>query len=554
MVAYNYNQLRIHSFLAEKVELADFCFFLENMIGSRYAFRWLAGSTEARSRTLVQKAARNEEIGEVVHCLFEYWLREECPNSPKAFIQTGLDEDLQVHLQELLDLKLEDKAARVSSLLEKTQRSRVPRVPSPSKRSGSGAGPRYEIWWVDTIVPCEIRFGEPFLVQLRFRRPQSGPRVKERSQQERDLSETAQICTLQTLLELNPVGKAQWQSTVKVKLESGSCIFDRPSKKVSLFADDRQPESQSPLHFIARAQKVGHGLLVIEIHRGKKVLGSTAHAIQVKEPWVDTALQSLSDRDEPVSVDQGSQGRVARKQAVETKSSLSPTDNTIEQYLAHDKTGLSRDTRPWSVMVIGAKHLSISMAVDTFEFDWKGIQTLEFWQEKFGQTRQEIESRLLPALYAFRPEAQDGKYEQILQVIVEKVKIGREKTDWIYANRQLDELHDHILQALEQTVDERSSLENLPDPQLIKLQLGMALTRTREEAQRRGEMPDLEINLQTCDRALREIDANSPYALALLLAYYQNLYQPLTTRVRAGRTTPIHEAMLRLGPASPNHS
>jgi hypothetical protein len=71
----SYDKIRIQGFLAERVDLHDFCFILQFKVHPRYAYRNLAGDTPAaKSRNLVMEASMYEEVGDIVSQLVMYWL------------------------------------------------------------------------------------------------------------------------------------------------------------------------------------------------------------------------------------------------------------------------------------------------------------------------------------------------------------------------------------------------------------------------------------------------------------------------------------------------
>jgi len=133
----NYDQLRIHSFISECVDLGNFCFFVDNKLGhKRYTHRSLRGDIPSeRSRDLVQRAEKNEELGEIVYLLFQYWL-EWAKGSPRVLLTAGLDEDLAVFVQELLDWNEPERASQVSNLLKKVGANQVITIAPPPHEGG----------------------------------------------------------------------------------------------------------------------------------------------------------------------------------------------------------------------------------------------------------------------------------------------------------------------------------------------------------------------------------------------------------------------------------
>ncbi len=112
-----YDQIRIRDFLANHVDLKDFCFVLENKIKSIYSYRNLAGDTPSlKSINLVVSAARREELGELVFHLVYYWL-EHIHGSPRVLMGKGLQNDLALFRDELLKLGDRQMATEVDQLL-----------------------------------------------------------------------------------------------------------------------------------------------------------------------------------------------------------------------------------------------------------------------------------------------------------------------------------------------------------------------------------------------------------------------------------------------------
>ena len=63
----NYDQIRIQDFLANCVDLKDFCFVLENRHKPVYSFQNLAGNTPSqKSINMIVIADRRRELGELV--------------------------------------------------------------------------------------------------------------------------------------------------------------------------------------------------------------------------------------------------------------------------------------------------------------------------------------------------------------------------------------------------------------------------------------------------------------------------------------------------------
>jgi hypothetical protein len=96
-----YDAVRIQTFLADRVDLASFCFVLEHVVSPQYAYRNLRGAIPAeKSQELVQTAIRNDDLGELVHQLAVYWLDRQHGN-PRVLIRAEIHRDLIVYWREL---------------------------------------------------------------------------------------------------------------------------------------------------------------------------------------------------------------------------------------------------------------------------------------------------------------------------------------------------------------------------------------------------------------------------------------------------------------------
>lgn len=116
-----YDKIRIRDFLANRVELKDFCFVLENRHKPIYSYQNLAGGTPSlKSINLVVIADRHGELGELVFHLVYYWM-EHIYGSPHLLINEGLQNDLALFRDELLERRDQNRAKEVSRLLSKLQ-------------------------------------------------------------------------------------------------------------------------------------------------------------------------------------------------------------------------------------------------------------------------------------------------------------------------------------------------------------------------------------------------------------------------------------------------
>jgi hypothetical protein len=121
-----YDLIRIQRFLAQRIDLRDFCFFLQHRVKTpEYAYDNLAGDTSNRkSIELVETAFRRGELGELIFSLAQYWLDHIHGNSRVLFAE-GIHKDLVVFRQELLDQKDQDKTEQVLVILNMI----TPRLP-----------------------------------------------------------------------------------------------------------------------------------------------------------------------------------------------------------------------------------------------------------------------------------------------------------------------------------------------------------------------------------------------------------------------------------------
>jgi hypothetical protein len=127
----NYDQLRIHQFLAQRSDLQQLCFVLKNKVGPQYSYHFLPGQTPyERSRGLVEVAERSGQLGEIVFWLVQYWLEGPWQGNPQILKEANLHEDLDLLRAELEEGEDEEKLEKVEAWLEIIGRplKRRPRV------------------------------------------------------------------------------------------------------------------------------------------------------------------------------------------------------------------------------------------------------------------------------------------------------------------------------------------------------------------------------------------------------------------------------------------
>jgi hypothetical protein len=101
MSTKRYNQPRIQSFLAERVDLQVFCFELQYSVAPGYAFNMLRGQTPVeKSMSIVEIASNEERLGEIVFQLVLYWLDKKHGN-PRVLDNEKINLELAVYLAEL---------------------------------------------------------------------------------------------------------------------------------------------------------------------------------------------------------------------------------------------------------------------------------------------------------------------------------------------------------------------------------------------------------------------------------------------------------------------
>lgn len=133
-----YDPIRIQTFLADKVDLKDFCFVLEIKVRSQYAYRMLPGETPAdKSRELVLRVTQNEELGELVFQLSRYWL-ERVHGNPQVLQRVQLTVDLEIYEEELKAQDNLKKAEQVRQMRLKIEGGNTP-LPSRGSSRASGA-------------------------------------------------------------------------------------------------------------------------------------------------------------------------------------------------------------------------------------------------------------------------------------------------------------------------------------------------------------------------------------------------------------------------------
>jgi molecular chaperone DnaK (HSP70) len=162
-------------------------------------------------------------------------------------------------------------------------------------------------------------------------------------------------------------------------------------------------------------------------------------------------------------------------------------------------------------------------------------------QSQFEEMRMEIESKLLPELYAASLAEKEGSWGGQVKAIVQMAERAlQEKRDaeWSEAYKQMERLRNRVAQALERA---SQAAENEirkppppPDPSTLKLQLLMDLSNLQQQAERRGRLAKLNADFQGCRQALDRIDTKQPDAMAHLVGYYQGQHEPLKAKVMGG--------------------
>ncbi len=113
----HYNQPRIQSFMAERVDLQVFCFELQYRVSPLYAFQKLKGQTPVeKSMSIVEIASADEMLGEIVFQLVLYWLDKRHGN-PRVLANEKIHLELAVYLAELEKEGIIKKAGEVRKKL-----------------------------------------------------------------------------------------------------------------------------------------------------------------------------------------------------------------------------------------------------------------------------------------------------------------------------------------------------------------------------------------------------------------------------------------------------
>ncbi|MGD2086292.1 MAG: caspase family protein [Candidatus Aminicenantes bacterium] len=119
----SYDKIRIQGFLAERVDLHDFCFILQFKVHPRYAYRNLAGDTPAaKSRNLVMEASMYEEVGDIVSQLVMYWL-DNVHGSPIVLAKEQIHKELEILIKELEEQGEHDRTREIQEKLEQIRAS-----------------------------------------------------------------------------------------------------------------------------------------------------------------------------------------------------------------------------------------------------------------------------------------------------------------------------------------------------------------------------------------------------------------------------------------------
>ncbi|MGD2086290.1 MAG: Hsp70 family protein [Candidatus Aminicenantes bacterium] len=184
------------------------------------------------------------------------------------------------------------------------------------------------------------------------------------------------------------------------------------------------------------------------------------------------------------------------------------------------------------------------------------IRKLSGWKpdpppDQLEQIKREIEEDLLPQLMTLKSNIEEGNYQEQLKAIGRMGdKALAEKNDilWADAYHRLEELRNRIVSSIEheerkhqrQTSGIGKQKEEPPNPQAIKLKLGLDLTQLREKVRRRERLSEFETDFSACEQALKGIKPDEADAMARLLEYYENWHQPLQARVigsKIGKST-----------------
>lgn len=159
------------------------------------------------------------------------------------------------------------------------------------------------------------------------------------------------------------------------------------------------------------------------------------------------------------------------------------------------------------------------------------IKALAGWEpdppsELFDNQLHEIKNKLLPDLYNSNPNARKSGFEGRLNSIAvdgRNALATQNEIEWADTNRRLNELHREILSLIDQP-------EQPPDSRVIKLKLGMDLMNMQEEV-RKKKLVNLESEVSTCEKKLKDIDPSKSDAMEKLYHYYENLHKPLHAKI-----------------------
>jgi molecular chaperone DnaK (HSP70) len=179
------------------------------------------------------------------------------------------------------------------------------------------------------------------------------------------------------------------------------------------------------------------------------------------------------------------------------------------------------------------------------------IRKLSGWhpnppEEHFEIAAAQIREELLPRLNALSSTSEEKGYQEQLKAIQrigKQALLEKNETLWSDANHRLEELKDRVIAAVEREERKKQqtaagsgkSAEEKPDPRAIKLQLNFQLTHFRDEARKKGRLPELDADISACQKALRDIDATTSDAMVKLADYYENRHQPLEARVTSSK-------------------
>lgn len=250
---------------------------------------------------------------------------------------------------------------------------------------------------------------------------------------------------------------------------------------------------------------------------------------------IQIPLVDIKTRD--MLVDEYRRLRNAAEEALDQadKSKVFKRRHTIEMNLEMVRRELEEDPTP-NLARVQEKLDEVYSLIVELTSQWTPVPPTDLFEKQC----EKIDRELLPALEQQSP----GTYEKSWEVRLANIrKIGQQALKdqddhaWAEANRQLGDLHDQLLGIMRNHDNNGPGSDTPPDPQSIRVSLGLHLTELRSEVEERNWLPEFGEELDTCSAELHNIDATAEGAMAKLARYYQNHHEPLVNKINSKKSS-----------------